>query len=85
MTTQSLSETLRYFATAHDIDIIVGDFNMKLLICSYQQTIQEPTHFSGSILDHCYVKKTFSENYEVTVLVRSIFFSDHECIQILLS
>ena len=81
-------ETLRYLTVSMNIDIVVGDFNLKpnamldQALDNYEQFVVEPTHLGGSILDHVYVQKSFLEHFNVFVNVKSLFFSDHEAIKI---
>jgi len=90
MTLHSFIEMFVYFVNAYSIDIITGDFNLKpneeidSVLNLYQQMVQEASHLDGSILDHVYIKN-FLEMFHVTVSIKSIFFSDHECIKILLT
>ena len=81
-------EILNYFVTAYVISIIIGDFNLNPdkttneTLQSYQQLIDQPTHISGSILDQCLIKKVLLENHDISVIVKSVFFSDHECVKL---
>ncbi|XP_057292445.1 uncharacterized protein LOC130621150 [Hydractinia symbiolongicarpus] len=81
-------ETLGYLSVSMNIDIVVGDFNLKpnaLLeqtLNGYEQVVSEPTHLGGSILDHVYIKKSLLEQFLVYVSVKSLFFTDHEAITI---
>ena len=52
----------------NDITIILGDFNidaykentnLKLLLEQYTMIVSDPTHLSGSLLDHIYVCMPF--------------------------
>ena len=66
----------------------MGDFNLKpndqlgSLLDEYSQLVTEPTHLTGSILDHVYVKKSFLSLYDVNVFVQSVFFTDHEAVSV---
>jgi len=65
----------------------MGDFNLKRneqldhILSEYKQLVTEPTQIAGSILDHVYVKNSFQ--YLVTLLIESVFFTDHEVINIM--
>ena len=72
--------------------IILGDFNKNYvsdesdfikayLEQDYQMIVQEPTHISGSLIDHVYIHKDLFKRYEITALVQSIYYSDHDAIQ----
>ena len=86
--TRTFYETLRYHIIANEIDIVAGDFNLKpneqlnYILEAYDQLVSEPTHIGGSIIDHVYVKSSFRWNYDVTVSIKTVFFSDHEAIRI---
>jgi len=64
----------------------MGDFNIKpnkqlgQILSEYKQLVTEPTHIAGSILDHVYVKRSFQ--YHVSLVIESVFFTDHEAINI---
>ena len=56
------------FIVGNDINIILGDFNidgykentdLKILLEQYTMIVNDPTHISGSLLDHIYVKQHF--------------------------
>ena len=88
-TPNSFNEVLQYLITAHEIDIVTGDFNMKPTlqldtVQSYDQCVLEPTHLGGSILDHVYVKRSVRNHYNIKVSLCHVFFSDHEAINIVL-
>ena len=75
-----------------DIHIILGDFNINAFtennnyvfeyLSDYQLVINEPTHISGSLLDHVYVKKDVINEVEVSALVKNVYFSDHDAIKL---
>ena len=74
-------------------DITVGDFNidayqeyrLSLLLESYSQFVDSPTHIAGSTLDYVYVKNELQENNDITVSVLNIYFSDHDAVRIQIS
>ena len=88
MELNSFFDVLSYFVTAYDISIIIGDFNLNpdrmsnQILQSYQQMVDQPTHLSGSTLDQCFIKKVFLESHNISVIVKSVFFSDHECVKL---
>ena len=44
--------------------------------------VNEPTHLSGSLLDHAYVRKTiFKIVTDLQCIVRGTFFSDHDLVK----
>jgi len=83
-------EALEYFSSSRNIDIVVGDFNLKpnailsQTMNNYEQVVLEATHLGGCILDHVYIKKSLLEQLSVLIEVKSLFFSDHEAVRICL-
>ena len=81
-------DLLRYLTSTHDIDLIVGDFNiqpnenLRNVLNLYDQLIERPTFISGSILDHVYVKQSMFSNYRIEAKVESVFFSQHDSVKI---
>ena len=76
------------------IDIILGDFNidafvmpesLKTVLENYELVVKGPTHLSGSQLDHVYVNKTLLLQVDVSAVIRTVHFSDHDAIKINLS
>jgi len=73
------------------IDIIMGDFNKNALsidnyferyLSDYEQIVEQPTHISGSLIDHVYVHRSFRETLDVKTFVKNVYFSDHDAIKI---
>ena len=75
------------------VHIILGDFNknyftdesnfLRTYLQDYEMIIRKPTHISGSLIDHVYIHKDFKKLFEITSTIRSIYYSDHEAIQII--
>ena len=92
---QALNETLFYswlaeFVNSHNIDIILGDFNINYfeentrllhILSNYVQIVSYSTHLSGSLLDHVYILKEFSIETEVTGSIIDVYFSDHDAVK----
>ena len=84
-------EILSYLSASIEIDLILGDFNLKpepylsQEISEYEQLVTEPTHLGGRIVDHVYVKKSMLQHFSIAVNVKSIFFRDHEAIKIVIT
>ena len=79
-----------------DIDIILGDFNINAadfdheetsscLSSSYNLIVNEPTHLSGSVLDHIYVNKKIFKHLKYDVNLISVNFTDHDAVSLKLS
>ena len=44
--------------------------------------VSDPTHLSGSLLDHIYVKTIFLNTVtDLQCIVKGIFFSDHDSVK----
>ena len=73
------------------IDILLGDLNINALdsindglryvLSNYRLIVNEPTHISGGLIDHVYVKETFLMNKTVSASVLGVFFSDHDAVK----
>lgn len=90
---QGFVSCLQHIITNCNIDIIFGDFNsdyfnennysLKQLTESlnYVQLVNQPTFVSsGSLLDHVYVKQSIRNKIEAKVI--SVYYSDHEAVQV---
>ena len=77
----------------NNVHIILGDFNKNYLteesdflrtrLQDYDMIVQEPTHISGSLIDHVYIHKELKTVFEITSSIHSIYYSDHEAVQII--
>ena len=90
---QEFSQLMQYLLAANSIDIS-GDFNYDLLkvienkllniFTDHVQMASKPTHISGSLIDHVYIKKTLMEEFSTNVTVENIYFSDHDALRIVI-
>ena len=90
---QEFSQLMQYLLAANSIDIS-GDFNYDLLkviknkllniFTDHVQMASKPTHISGSLIDHVYIKKTLMEEFSTSVTVENIYFSDHDALRIVI-
>ena len=75
-----------------NIHVILGDFNidaygpnnlqMQQTLSRYKLVVDEPTHLSGSLLDHVYVRKDFmQELIGIECIIKCVFFSDHDAVK----
>ena len=85
---------IRCVLNSHEIDIILGDFNINYFndnemqqlnvlmgSSSYKQTVQSPTFIStGSLLDHVYVRNEMLGIIDTSVA--TVYYSDHDAIKI---
>jgi len=80
--------TAQYLNVAYELDLILGDFNLKpnhevsSILIDFRQVVLQPTHIAGATLDHVYIKNVLFENLRFDVSVMSISFSDHEMVKI---
>ena len=74
MQIQELFQMLQYLLATNSIDIVAGDFIFHLLKVSennlflnhfteHVQIVNKPTHISGSLIDHVYIKKTLMKEF----------------------
>ena len=88
----SFYNTLEYFLRCYCIDIVLGDFNINTLngeninlqdiSSNYISLVNEPTHISGSMIDHVYVyNKSLQKFLPSKIEVLSIYFSDHDTVK----
>ena len=90
MAIQEYFKMLQYLLAINSIDILAEDFNYDLLKVSenevvdifadHAQTVNKPTHISGSLTDHVYIKKTLMEEFSTNETVKNIYFSDHDAL-----
>ncbi|XP_066925556.1 uncharacterized protein [Clytia hemisphaerica] len=79
--------------TVDKVHIILGDFNknyfteesnfLKTFLQDYEMIVKKPTHVSGSLIDHVYIHKDLLSIFKITTSIHSIYYSDHEAIQII--
>ena len=88
---------MEYILNRYVFDVVLGDFNinylnendvrpLKSLMASinYSQIVQHPTFISsGSLLDHVYLRPTAFDKIQNNVV--SVYYSDHDAIQIIIS
>ena len=90
MQMQKFFQMLQYF-----VDIVAGDFNFDFLKVSennlllnhfmeHTQIVNTPTHLSGSLIDHVYIKKALMEEFSANATVENVYFSDHVSIRIVI-
>jgi len=82
---------LQNLVEGYEFDIVLGDFNLNALelhpsltqtFVNYTLMVTEPTHISGSLLDHCYINDNLLQMYNTTCYVVTVPFSDHDAVQI---
>ena len=74
---------MQYLLAANLLAIIAGDFNYNLLkvlenksldyFTDHHQTVNKPTHISGSLIGHVYIKKTLMEEFSTKVTATYFF------------
>ena len=85
-------QMLQYLLATNSIYIIAGDFNYDILnvpqndflvfFTDHALMVNKPTHISGSLIDHVYIKKALMEEFLTKVTVKNIYFSDHDAVRI---
>ena len=46
--------------------------------------VNKPTHISGSLIEHVYIKKALMEKLFTNVTVENIYFLDHDAVRIVI-
>ena len=54
------------------------------IFTDHVQMVNKPTHISGSLIDHVYIKKALMEELFTNVTVENIYFSDHYAARIVI-
>ena len=89
---QEFLPMLQYLLASNVINIIAGDFNYDLLKVSenklldvftdHVQMVNKPTHLSGSLIDHVYIKNILMEEFFINATVENDFFSDKNFVKL---
>lgn len=93
-TTPGFTTELEHVLHNHDIDVVLGDFNINYInsddcnplksmmeSLSFKQVVKEPTFISsGTLLDHIYLKSSRINVLENKVI--NVYYSDHDAIKI---
>ena len=88
----SFFSSLEYFLRRYCIHIVLGDFkintlnganvNLQDIFSNYTLLVNEPTHISGSLIDHVHVyNKSLQKFLPSKIEVLSIYFSDHNAVK----
>ena len=73
---------MQYLLASNLSAIIAGDFNYDLQVLEnksldyftdHHQTVNKPTHISGSLIGHVYIKKTLMEEFSTKVTATYFF------------
>ena len=54
-------------------------------LTNFIQIVKEPTHLSGSLIDHVYIHQDLFRNVNAEVKNFDVYFSEHDAIQISLT
>ena len=90
----SFYDAIQDLVTTDNIHIILGDFNINAFTQDIRLTrilhdckmiVNVPTHLSGSLLDHVYVKETMLQDMNLEVTLKNVYFSDHDAVKFKLS
>ena len=52
------------------------------IFTDHVQMVDKPTHISGSLINHVYMKKAFMEEFLTNVTVENIYFLDYDPVRI---
>ena len=67
--------------SSENLHVILGD----LLMHTFDKIVNVPTHLSGSLLDHVYVKETILQEMKLDFTLKNVYFSDHDAVKFKLS
>ena len=89
---------LQQIMAAHNIHIVLGDFNINFLDFSHSSTsrlldLMESFNFkhtvsdatfvpAGTLLDHVYINMAYVSLHQVTTVVKSVYYSDHNAVKL---
>ena len=89
---------LQQIMAAHNIHIVLGDFNITFLDFSHSSTsrlldLMESFNFkhtvsdatfvpAGTLLDHVYINMAYVSLHQVTTVVKSVYYSDHDAVKL---
>ena len=76
----------RWICKTRHVDIILGDFNINVLgkpvaklssaLGNFIQIVKEPTHLSGSLIDHVYIHQDLLGNVNAEVQNSDAYFRE---------
>ena len=77
---------------SEQIQIILGDFNtndfdsnntsLSKSLERYSMVVWDPTHRSRSLINHAYLSNATSDEFQATVTIKNIYFSDHDAVNL---
>ena len=90
---QTFLSLLQDLLCSEKIKIILGDFNTDAFDLNnysslsnslerYSMVVQDPTHFSGSLIDHFYLSNAILDKLQATETIKNIYFSDHVAVNL---
>ena len=92
MNMQELFQLMQYLLATNSIDVIAGRLQLNLLKVSQNNfldiftnhvlMVNKPTHISGSLIDHVYLKKVLMEEFFTTLTIENIYILDHHVVRI---
>ena len=76
---------------SEQIQKILGNFNadafdsdnyasLSNFLERYSMVVRDPTHLSGSLIDHVYLSNATLDNFRVTATIKNIYFSDQDAV-----
>ena len=74
--------TLKFALGDFDINALANGNNLRNILSEYQLLNHDPTHVSGSLLDHAYIRREAVQNVSLeTIQSISLYFQDHEVVK----
>ena len=89
---------LRQIMAAHNIDIVLGDFNINFLDFSHsststlsdlmesfnlKQTVPAATFVpTGTLIDRVYINMAYVSLHHITTVVKSVYYSDNDAVKL---
>lgn len=74
--------TLKFVLGDFDLNVLANGNNLRNILWEYQLLNRDPTHISGSLLDHAYIRREAVQNFSLeTIESVSIYFQDHEVVK----
>ena len=77
---------------SEQIQIILGDFNtndfdsnntsLSKSLERYSMVVWDPIHRSRSLINHAYLSNATSDEFQATVTIKNIYFSDHDAVNL---
>ena len=78
---------------SEQIQKILGNFNtdafdsdnyasLSNFLERYSMVVRDPTHLSGSLIDHVYLSNATLDNFQANATIKNIYFSDQDAVNL---